>query len=157
MKAKSSAGHQRRHLLHIGIAGNFLGGPRRDIGLRGMVDRHRIAAIVDQIDLGAGDLRHAGDDLADPLLDQFPHLAVQGADGARQVGGLRDHVAGIAGVEFAHRNHRGFQRIDAARHDRLQRRDQLRADQHGIDAFVRPRRVAAEPFDLDVDGIGRRP
>ena len=44
-------------------------------------------------------------------------------------------------------------RIDAARHDRLQRRNQLRADQDGIDAFVRLRGVAAAPLDPDDDGI----
>ena len=49
-----------------------------------------------------------------------------------------------------------FQRIDGARDDRLQRRDQLRADQNGIDAFVRTRGVTAQPFDPDVDGIRRR-
>jgi hypothetical protein len=46
-------------------------------------------------------------------------------------------------VELAHRNHGGFQRIDGARDDRLQRGDQLRADQNRIDAHMRPRRVTA--------------
>ena len=145
----------RRHLVNVGVAGNFLRHLGRDIGLRGMVDHHRIAALVVQIDLGAGHLRHAGDDLAHPLLDQFPHFRRQRADGALEFGGLRDHVARVAGVEFAHRNNRRFQGIDAARHDGLQGRDQLRADQNGIDAFVRTRRMSAQPFDLDVDGIGR--
>ncbi|TDN00398.1 hypothetical protein CEE86_12995, partial [Lactobacillus crispatus] len=65
-----------------------------------------------------------------------------------------DHVAGMAGMEFANRDHGGIERIDAARHNRLQRGDELRADHHGIDAFVRPRRVAAEPFDVDIDLVG---
>ena len=74
--------HHRRHLVNVAVAGDFLRHLRRDIGLRGMVDRHRIAALVDQIDLGAGHLRHAGDDLAHALLDQFPHFRGQGAHGA---------------------------------------------------------------------------
>ena len=114
-----------------------------------MVDRHRIAAVIGQLDLRACHLRYACDDLAHPPFHQFPHIVVQGADGACQLGGLRDHVAGIAGVKFAYGNHSRFQRIDAARHDRLQRADQLRADQNGIDAFVRTRRVAALPLDID--------
>ena len=84
-----------------------------------------------------------------------PHFLRQGAHGAPEFGGLRDHVAGVAGMELAHRDDGGIQRIDAARHDRLQRGDQLRADQHGIDAFVRPRGVAAEPLDPDIDRVGR--
>src|SRR5436190_238280 len=135
------------------MAGDFAGCPRRDIRLPDMVYRYRIAAIIRQIDPGAGDLRHAGDDLADPPFHHFPHFAVQGTDGALQLSGLRDYVAGVSGVKFAHRNDSRFQRIDTARHDRLQRRDQLRAYQDGIDAFVRTRGVAAEPLDLDDDGI----
>ena len=121
-----------------------------------MVDRHRIAALVDEVDLGAGHLRHARDHLAHALLDEAAHFFRERADGAAQLCGLRDHVAGIAGMEFADRDHGQLQRIDGARDDRLQGADHLRADQHGVDAFVRPRRVAAEALDLDVDRIGRR-
>ena len=35
--------HQRRHLVNVGVAGDFLCHLRREIGLLGMVDRHRIA------------------------------------------------------------------------------------------------------------------
>ena len=38
----------------------------------------------------------------------------------------------------------------------MQAANQLRADQHGVDAFVWPRRVAAEPLDLDVDRVRGR-
>ena len=48
------------------------------------------------------------------FLDQCPHFSRQGANRAFELGGLRYHVARIAGVEFAYRNNRGFQRIDAA-------------------------------------------
>ena len=82
-----------------------------------MVDHDRIAALVFQIDPGAGHLRDACDDLADPLLDELPHFIGQRSHRAPEFRALRDHVAGIAGVEFAHRNNRGFQRIDGARHD----------------------------------------
>ena len=72
-----------------------------------------------------------------------------------EFGGLRDHVAGVAGVELADRDHGGVQGIEGPRDDRLQRGDELGADEHGIDALVRARGVAAEPFDLDVDRVGR--
>ena len=142
--------------MNIGVAGDLLRRLGGEVGLPLVIDRHRIAALIDQVDLGAGHLRHAGDDLAHPLLDQLAHLRGEGTDGTSQLGGLRDDVAGIAGVELAHRNHRGVQRIDGARHDRLQGLDQLRPDQDGIDAFVRTRRVAAQPLDPDIDGVRRR-
>ena len=69
---------------------------------------------------------------------------------------LRNDVVGVACLEHADRHHRGLQRIDVARHDRLQLVDDLGADQDGVDAQMRPRRVAALAFDLDRDVIGRR-
>ena len=50
---------------------------------------------------------------------------------------------------------RGLQRIDVARHDRLQLIDDLRADQHRVDAEMRPRRVAADALEVDGDRVGR--
>ena len=49
-----------------------------------------------------------------------------------------------------------FERIDIARHDRLQLVDDLGADQHRVDRKMRPRRVAAFALDLDRDVVGRR-
>ena len=49
-----------------------------------------------------------------------------------------------------------FQRIDIARHDRLQIVDDLRADQHGVDAEMRARGMPAVAFDVDRECIGRR-
>src|SRR3546814_16218501 len=43
----------------------------------------------------------------------------QRAHGAAQFGGVRDHVARVAGMELADRDHGGIQRIDGPRHDRL--------------------------------------
>ena len=74
----------------------------------------------------------------------------------RRCRGLRDDVVGGAGVELGDRDHGGFQRIDVARHDRLQRVDDRRAHHDRIDRGVRPRRVAAEAFDVDIDAVGRR-
>jgi hypothetical protein len=106
--------HHRRHLANVGVAGNFLRDPRCKIRLRGMIDHDRIAAFVVQIDFRAGHLRHPGDNLAHPPLDQFPHLRRQGTNGAFQLCGLRYDIACIAGVELADRNNRRFQRVDAA-------------------------------------------
>ena len=46
----------------------------RDFGLRGVVHRHRIAALVDKVDPGAGHLRHTRDHLAHALLDKAAHF-----------------------------------------------------------------------------------
>src|ERR1700742_864182 len=62
--------HHRRHLMDIGVARNFLRHLRGECRLRGVIDDNRIAALVRQIDLRARHLRHAGDDLAHPLLNQ---------------------------------------------------------------------------------------
>ena len=59
------------------------------------------------------------------------------------------------GVELADRNQPGFDRIDAARDDRLRLRDDMRADQHRVDALVRLCGMRAEALDLDDDAIGR--
>ena len=120
-----------------------------------MVLGHRVAALVNQVDFGAGHFGHALTYLVDAPLDRFAHFRRQRPHGAPEFGGLRDHVAGVAGMELADRDHGGVQGIEGPRDDRLQGGDQLRADQHGIDALVRARGVAAEPFDLDVDRVGR--
>ena len=70
--------------------------------------------------------------------------------------GLRDDVLGIAGVEHADRHHARLERIDVARHDRLDGVDDLRADQNGVDAEMRARGVGADALDVDRDEIGRR-
>ena len=59
-------------------------------------------------------------------------------------------------MDLADRHDGGFQRIDVARDDRLDLIDDLRAHQHAVDRHMRPRRVAAEAFDVDVDAVGRR-
>ena len=49
--------HQRRRLVHVAVACNFLCYPRREVRLRGMIDGDGITALVLQLDLGARDLR----------------------------------------------------------------------------------------------------
>ena len=48
-----------------------------------------------------------------------------------------------------------FERIDVARDDRMQRRDDVGADQHRVDALVRSGGMAALAGDLDVDAVAR--
>ena len=74
----------------------------------------------------------------------------------RENGVLRNDVVGVPGLEHADRHHRGFQRIDVARHHRLQLIDDLAADQDGIDGKMRPCGVAALAFEFDGDVIGGR-
>ncbi len=49
-----------------------------------------------------------------------------------------------------------MERIDVARHDRLQRRHQLGTGQHRIDAHMRHRRMASLAFDFELDLIRGR-
>ncbi len=90
-------------------------------------------------------MRGALDDLVQPRLQEVAHLGREAARGAAQMRGVRNDVVGRAGVEHADRNHRRLQRVDVARDDRLDRVDDLRADEHGVDGEMRPRGVAAAP------------
>src|SRR4029077_21122742 len=96
-----------------------------------------VAALVDEVDPGAGDLRYAGYDFAHPLFNAFAHVRHEGANGDAQLGGLRDHVTRVAGLKLADRNDGRLQRIDTARHDRLQPGDDLANAQYRIDADMR--------------------
>jgi hypothetical protein len=57
----------------------------------------------------------------------------------------------MPGLEPADRDDRGLQRVDVARHDRLQLVDDLRPDQDCIDAEMRPSRVPADDGPLSVN------
>ena len=57
--------------MNILGAGNFPRHLRGEVGLLGMVVGHGIAALVNEIDFGAGHFGHALDDLADAPLDRF--------------------------------------------------------------------------------------
>ena len=97
------------------------------------------------------ELRGAFDHLADALAQEFAHLRREAARGAAQHRVLRDDVVGVAGLEHADRNHCRIERIDVARHDRLQLIDDLAADQDRIDGDVRPCGMAAVALELDRD------
>ena len=153
---KVLSAHDRRHRVVDPVLADHvardLGGER---GLPLVIARHRIVALVDELRLGAVELRGALDHLVEALLDQVAHRRIERARGAGQLRGLRDDVVGGAGVKLRDRDHRRLQRIDVARHDRLDLVDDLRADQHRVDRDVRARRVAAEPLDVDVEPVRR--
>ena len=157
MKAKSSAP------ITGGAAVLTLSGPgdlAGDVGREGrfalVVDHDRIAVGVGDLGGGAIEPRGAVDHLADALLQDLPDLGRERAGGAAQQCVLRNDIVGMARLEHADRDHGGLQRIDVARHHRLQLVDDLGADQDGIDAQMRPRRVAALAFERNLDVIGRR-
>ena len=59
-------------------------------------------------------------------------------------------------MHLGDRDHRGIERGDAARHDGLQGRDDLRGDDHRIDAALRPRAVRPLAGDVDVEQAAAR-
>ena len=120
-----------------------------------MVIEHRIAPPQAQARRRAMKPRRALDHFGDPLGHEFAHLGLEGPRRAAQFCGLRDDVVGGAGLKDRDRHHRRLDRIDIARHDRLQRGDHLPADHDGIDARLGSRRMGAAAFDLDVDAVGR--
>ena len=149
--------HHRRHGGVDTRAADDLASDRgRERGLALVVAQHRIVALVGR---ASPSRRRA---CAVPSTTSCRRAssrsrtsAIEAARGAAQLRGLRDDVVGVAGLEHADRHHRGLQRIDVARHDRLDLVDDLRADQDGVDRQMRPRRVPALAFD--VDGRAGRP
>jgi hypothetical protein len=69
---------------------------------------------------------------------------------------IADDVVLGAAVNRADRHDAGFERIDRAAHERLQRHYDLRRDQHGVDSAMRIRAVRADAVDDDVDAIRAR-
>ena len=137
-------------------AGDLAGDRSGERGFPLLVDQDRVAAGIGQGRLGAIKPRGALDHLAHAPLQEIAHLRRQAARGAVQSGVLGDDVAGDACLEHADRHHRGVERIDVARHHRLQLVDDLRADENAVDREMRPRRMAADAFDVDRDVVGRR-
>ena len=127
-----------------------------EIGLLRRIDRHRIVAAIVERDGDAGGGGDSGDDLAKAPLDEVAHRRRQRAHRAFELGGLRQDVVGDAGGEARHRDDAGVERVDVARNDRLQRRDDLRAGDDDVDAMVRKGGVAALAFELEDEEIGRR-
>ena len=93
-------------------------------------------------------------DLADAPLEQVAHLGGEGADGAAQHHLLGDHVVGIAAMELGDRDHALGDRIEVARHDRLQRHHDLGARDHRIAAPVRHRAVPTLAGQPDLHPVG---
>ena len=92
--------------------------------------------------------RHTpGRPLAPPRNDLRLHLGIQGAHGAHELRGVRDHVSGASGVQRPDGHHGRFDRIDVSRDDGLQRRDHVGADHDRVDRRVRLRRVATLALD----------
>ena len=120
-----------------------------------LVHQHRIAGRIGQLRFGAVKPRRALDHLPHPLLQQIAHPGGEAARGAAQLDVLRDDVVGVAALEHADRDDRGLERVDVARHDRLQLVDDLSADQDRVDAVMRPCRVPADAFEIDGDSVGR--
>ena len=125
-----------------------------ELGLLRAVHGRGIAPLVAPL----GDLRAEarGDvarDLLDLPLDHVLHRLLEGADGAAQHAFLRDDVPGVAGMDLRGRDDRGVHRIDVARHDRLQRRHDVRAHHDRIDAVMRHGAVRAHALHHDLEDV----
>ena len=111
-----------------------------------VVHGHGIIALVGELRRGAVELRRSRHDLVQTLLQQVADLGREAARRAAQERCLRNDVVGIAGLKHADRDHRRLQRIDVARHDRLDLIDDLRAHQHRVDArYAAARRARRGP------------
>ncbi len=93
---------------------------------------------------------------ADARLEQLADLGVERAHADLQTRFFRDHVGRMPGVEGADGHHGGLHRIDAARHDGLQRGHQCGADHDRVDRQMRSRRMAAAAVNHHVDRVARR-
>ena len=69
-----------------------------------------------------------------PASSDCARLVVVGAHGQLQVDTIADDVVFRAAMDGADRDDAGFEWVDRAAHERLQRHDDLRCDEHGIDA-----------------------
>jgi hypothetical protein len=90
-------------------------------------------------------------DAAHILLDQGHGRRAEGPHGAAHHGALRNHVVSVAAVDLGDADDGGVGRLDVARDDRLQRRRDVRRDQHRIDARLGPRAMRALAGDRDVE------
>jgi hypothetical protein len=92
--------------------------------------------------------------LADAAVQQLAHLGREAADGAAQLGGVGDHVAGLAGAEGAHRDDADLLGVEVAGDDRLERHHELRADEHRVHGLVGVGAVAAAAAHQDAEAVG---
>jgi hypothetical protein len=78
------------------------------------------------------------------------------ASDTSKLGCRSDNIDDLAGMKFGHRDNNRFERIGIARHNPLQSRDDVCADENWVDCQVRHGRMATSAFDRDVDFIHRR-
>ena len=160
----------RRGLQHVGEVFRAHGGlllghvvstddAGHDIACKGafswMVDGGRIVALklkrAGGAKGGAGVLR----DVAHALLDHVEHLDAEGAHRALQLAVVGHHVGGLAGVDHGDRDHARIHRLFVATDDGLERLHHLARHQHGVDAVVWQRGVAALAVDGDLELVAR--
>ena len=74
-------------------------------------------------------------DASDTFVRRVARFLRQRADGAQQLGRLRDHVVGGAAVDLGDRHHRRIEDVDAPRDEHLERADDLAGDRNGSIAW----------------------
>ena len=130
------------------------GGLGGELGLLLAVHRRGIAPLVAPLgDLGAEAGGDVARDLLDAPLDHVLNRLLEGADGAAQHAFLRDHVPGVAGMDLGGRDDGGVHRVDVARHDRLQRRHDVAAHHHRVDAVMRHGAVGADALHHHLEDV----
>ena len=152
---KILAAHSRRriavHVLQTDQRRRSLGGK---LGLLLGVHGGRIAPLVTPIgDFGTEARRDVARDLFDLLLDHVLDRLFERADRAAQYAFLRDNVPGIAGMDLRRRDDGCVHRIEVARHDRLQRRHDVRTDHDRVDAMMGHGAVRTDAFHDDLENI----
>src|SRR5216683_3305469 len=94
------------------------------------------------------------------LLDQprriLEEVAAERAYRAAQVGAVGDHVERPSRMHLRHGDHCFRERVAPPGHEALQRRNDVRGDQHRIDRLMRRGGMAPSPQNLDLELIHRR-
>lgn len=119
------------------------------------IDQGRIAPLVGDLGRHAETLRMGLGHGLDARLQRVAHLGRQGADADVQPRGLRHDVVGGARLKHAHGDHGRGQRIDATRHDGLQRHREAGCRRYRVDGRMRHGAVSALAGQRDDDLIGR--
>ena len=123
---------------------------------RRRVEGGGVVAQVAHLGLDAARQRHAVDGGAQRGLDAVLRREVEAAHGAGDRNLRRQHVVAVPAFDARDREHRRFARIDAARDDGVQLRDQLARGEDGVGRVMRLRRMAAAAAQHDVEAVGRR-
>ena len=152
---RTHAGLQIAH--HIFHAHQLLGHQRGQLVLGWRVDRGWIDTFVVHGGRSAKALSHRSAKLLQALLDKILHIGLEGANRAQQCGIARHHTHGghIARPHGAQADYHVVHRLDVARNNTLDRRDDVRCHQDRINSQVGMRTMAALAGDLDGDAVGR--